>query len=258
MYPFWYQDFNLDWRIPVNGFDIYCHANCANSPVSHSPVHLTFQAPRPNVNLCVWKGQDNYSCPAVSLSVPLQSICSPLIALHVAIRRKMSRWWIWAVFNSSWGENYRSTLWGDIFKEIVYIFLILMSWSPWFVTLCLHSLSFRQILSSAICQSKTCDRNVKEKKKVQRRSRLFSPWQHLDSLSKHTWLTNDNLSTDMSENLVSQNAVSGEERSSGRRWEWQKKTGPIQPFAIPSASHRHVTKSNCHPPGDMHPAGISK
>lgn len=45
--------------------------------------------------------------------------------------------------------------------------------------------------------------------------------------------------------------------------EWERmgmteKDRQIQPFAILSASHRHVTQSNCHPRGDMHPAGISK
>lgn len=48
------------------------------------------------------------------------------------------------------------------------------------------------------------------------------------------------------------------ERSGGRRWEWRGKRGASTAlFAGPSATHRHVTKSNCHPWGGTHPAGIS-
>lgn len=49
-------------------------------------------------------------------------------------------------------------------------------------------------------------------KKAQRRSWLFFAWQNLGSLSKHAWLANDNLSSDMSRNQVSQNPVLRERR----------------------------------------------
>lgn len=47
-------------------------------------------------------------------------------------------------------------------------------------------------------------------KKALKRSWPFFACQRMGSLSKHTWLTNDNLSLDLSRNLVSQNAVLGE------------------------------------------------
>lgn len=81
------------------------------------------------------------------------------------------------------------------------------------------------------------------------------------SLFKHIWLANDNFSSDMLRNLVSQNAVLQGGKKEQNEWErlgMTKKDRPVQPFAFPSASHRHVTKSNCHPWGDMHSTGILK
>lgn len=54
---------------------------------------------------------------------------------------------------------------------------------------------------------------------------LFFAWQCRVSLPKHTWLANDNLSSDMSRNLVSQNSVLrersdqvGEDVNDRKRW----------------------------------------
>lgn len=64
-----------------------------------------------------------------------------------------------------------------------------------------------QIRPSVICQSKNRTSFLAISKEAPSRFQLFFVWQCSAVLSKHTWLSNDNLSSDMSRNLVSQNAV---------------------------------------------------
>lgn len=57
------------------------------------------------------------------------------------------------------------------------------------------------------------------------------PWHCMGTLFKHTWLTNDSVSSDMSrKSRFSEFCFKRKERWSGRGWEWQKKTGQYSPL----------------------------
>lgn len=108
--------------------------------------------------------------------------------------------------------NYRSLIWGEMGRNNQIVFCVVKWWISLFMSL--HSLNLTpsplliHICSSVICHCKSFRTSfLAILKEAPSRCRLFFAWQCMCSLSKHTWLANDNLSSDMSWNLVSQNAV---------------------------------------------------
>lgn len=82
------------------------------------PTLATPPPPTQHETECVWKGEDNYSWPAVSISVSLQPICSPLIAPACCcqVKKKMKKC-LFLFLLSYKTLNYRSLIWGVNWRE---------------------------------------------------------------------------------------------------------------------------------------------
>lgn len=96
-----------------------------------------------------------------------------------------------------------------------------------------------RICPSVTCRCRSHTSFLAILKEAPSRCRLFFAWQCSAVLSKHTWLANDNLSSDMSRNLVSQNAVLRARADRvGEVWNDKKRrasTALCYPICIPQA-----------------------